>query len=1127
MHTGEPKTQEQNSVLLRRGESQATSKSVGYFSKKQFSARSKKADFRDKERHNARNIKNETKPVYPTQPVVEGWAKRAPSTPYGGGYYPQAGFPNIPVRNMSPATGTHVGPGHPKKVVETMNQPKMQLISHERPHMTAKTNYNNIPCSQFGATSSDRPVWSLNVPSPPQLEKLDVSSLLKPNSGNIHTPCESSPVMSYGNSSDGESDIAETVKTSSSSTPRQLPHTGVTGSLSTGMTKIFKANSSTAQSPTQEMGSPNIEVTQANKACLSSAQPPSSNLSGTSNINVTDTSKANVNNVQSFHPVSTGTPDISDTIKVTDTLSGEASHVKDLTSKVATSQNSESRDQVEARKGTSKDHYHNLDKRQKIKLYEKRKRYYLESRKKFYAEKGDKKHFWYKEYEKRKKEYYHLKLYLYKEKKREQMANKIHKESQDSHKALASIAVDSEMCDEPESPKHSEENCKSVLEEDVPYSPTGSPIAFDDIDVSKSVCDKPPKKLPADEKEQEISLNFTTDKLKETLLHIMETLSQQASDVKCDDENQSGDTEAMSERNELVETRDEFSIKESTSTRPAPPKVSESFLSLKTTESFLSSSSLPLPLQEMLQPPSISSPLLDKALVPAIQPSLSDLQLTSHISSKNLPKKSSTVPSACTPQVPAPPPQSISGPTSTPPLPVPPPQSISDPTSTTPLSVPPPQPASRPTSISLTFSVTSNKNSVHQASTNSGKNSSCPNSEGKAELPLSAPPMQSFLGETLQSGIPVEHSLPKCLSEYITLPPLPSSPPPPLPGQELTEEMSRYVQDSACNSVTSRDEAVPPLPPPPPPPLFERLSKLSKASTDSIQEIDITDDMTEVPMDIDSDDDKNYERNDCPKTREDRDYESSGCQDNNEKNDNVETSDCLNNNDDTNVTENSNNKGPEGLESDKDFLALFGVHEDNSSALEEETGNKSAGDLKMTTLLRKLMNVTTTKKPVDELQTDRCGHSRVHTPSVLERPNSGVHPMSHKEKEIDDSDSASEQKILPVTNVNVSKEVDIVSENDTPGKTTKEQEADVTSLHSCSKINRKRKSHDGTIDASLKGEIEIITPKEPPRNLICVDEILLSVEAADQPTDLQIIYADLRKTPRGRPNVVRVSTFVT
>lgn len=1052
----------------------------------------------------------------------------------------------MPVRTISPSSGTHIGPGYSNKLTETsVNQHRMQFSSHERQHMTAKTDIakSNIPCSQFGATSSDKPVWSLNVPPPPQLEKLDLSSVLKHDNESIQkTPYESSPVMSYGYSSDGESDITETGKLSSNNRQKtQLPLTSMTDSPNTDLTNIYIANSLTTQPSTKETGSPDVEVTQVNKANVGSAQPPQSNVSGILNLNISETCKADVSSVQSSQPNSTSTLDIATTTKVTNPSSEEVSH-KEMDSRVAASKSAELiRDKLEAREGTSKDHYQNLDKRQKIKLYEKRKRYYNDSRRKYYAEKGDKKHFWYKEYEKRKKEYYHLKLYLYKEKKREQMAKilKKSKNSQDNRvdKATASIVVDSEPCTEPESSKQ-KESCKSVEDEEIPYSPTGSPIAFDDIDVSKSVVDEPSKITASDIKEQEVNLNYPADKLKETLMQILKAINQESSNVKEVSESHPRNTEVKSKKNESAEANDQLHTSEPTSPCSSPPKISESFLSLKTTESFLSSSSLPLPLKEILLPSSVPSPLL----VQVSQPSLSDLQ-SSHSSSKPLSQDSLTVPfsSTCTPPspvsapqsllgpttppLPAPSPQTIPGPTSTPPLPVPPPHSIPDAIATPPLPVPPPW------------------------SSNSGKNSSCPNIERKVDLPTSAQ-LKSFLGGKTHSGIPDVHPLQKSLPKYVALPPLPSSPAPPQSGQESVKETSIDIQDSYLSSVTPGDEAVPPLPPPPLPPLLEK-SESYNTKQGGLGEICITDDMTEVPMDIDSDENDNSERYDfhdnnkdykkietldCLDSDEGNDsercnshdtlegkYESLSCQDNTKEKELIETLDCLSNTD--YASETGNKDGSEGHESDRDFLALFGIY-DNSPALGKEADRESTGDKEITTLVRKLMSVTSTRKPVNDQGND-IGHARVEeisTTSILGRPSSGVHALAHNEKEMKDS-GTSKEPILPVSNVDFNEEVSIVPENNTPGMATKEQEAD-TSLRPCSKEKRKGKSSDGAIDANLKSEIEIIAPKEPPKNLICVDEILLSVKAADQPTDLQIIYADLRKTPREKPNIIRVSTFV-
>lgn len=1037
----------------------------------------------------------------------------------------------MPVRTISPSSGTHIGPGYSNKLTETsVNQHRMQFSSHERQHTTAKTDIakSNIPCSQLGATSSDKPVWSLNVPPPPQLEKLDLSSVLKHDNESIQkTPYESSPVMSYGYSSDGESDVTETSKLSSNNRQKtQLPLTSMTDNPNTDVTNIYKANSLTTQPFTKETGSPDVVVTQVNIANVGSAQPPQSNVSGILNLNISETCKADVSSVQSSQPNSTGTLDITTTTKVTNPSSEEVSH-KEMDSRVAAS------------KSASKDHYQNLDKRQKIKLYEKRKRYYNESRRKYYAEKGDKKHFWYKEYEKRKKEYYHLKLYLYKEKKREQMA-KILKEGKNSQdKATASIVVDSEPCTEPQLPKQ-KESCKSVEEEEIPYSPTGSPIAFDDIDVSKSVVNESSKKTAPDIKEQEVNLNYPADKLKETLMQILKAINQESSNVKEVSESQSRNTEVKSKKNESAEANDELHPLEPTSPCSSPPKISESFLSLKTTESFLSSSSLPLPLKEILLPSSVPSPLLDKVS----QPSLSDLQSTSHPSSKPLSQDSLTVPfsSTCTPPSPVSAPQSLLGPT-TPPLPAPSPQTIPDPTSTPPVPVPPPH--SIPDAIA-----TPPLPVPPPQSSNTGKNSSCPNIEKKVDLPTSAQ-LKSFLGGKTHSGIADVHSLPKSLPKYVALPPLPSSPAPPQTGQESVKETSIDIQDSYQSSVTPGDEAVPPLPPPPLPPLLEKSTESYNANQGGLGEICITDDMTEVPMDIDSDEDDNSERYDfhennkeykkietldCLDSDEGNDseqcnshdtlegkYESLSCRDNTKEKELIETLDCLSNTD--YASEIGNKDGSEGHESDRDFLALFGIY-DNSPAFGKEADRESTGDKEITTLVQKLMSVTSTRKPVNDQGND-IGHARVEeisTTSVLERPSSGVHPLAHNEKEMEDS-GTSREPILPVSNVDVNKEVSIVPENNTPGMATKEQEAD-TSPRPCSKEKRKGKSSNGAIDANLKSEIEIIAPKEPPKNLICVDEILLSVKAADQPTDLQIIYADLRKTPREKPNIIRVSRFV-
>ncbi|XP_071524421.1 uncharacterized protein [Panulirus ornatus] len=134
----------------------------------------------------------------------------------------------------------------------------------------------------------------------------------------------------------------------------------------------------------------------------------------------------------------------------------------------------------------------NMDKKQKMRHYEKRKRQYYEAKKKYHDEKGEKKQWRFEEYERRKKEYYDMKRYLYEEKKKEyELKKKIQKENlaklkavkedpkvqiegsqKDNHKVPEPTLEDSQV-------KESDNDIHSVGDDrKSPYSPSVSPVTF-------------------------------------------------------------------------------------------------------------------------------------------------------------------------------------------------------------------------------------------------------------------------------------------------------------------------------------------------------------------------------------------------------------------------------------------------------------------------------------------------------------------------------------------------------------------------------------------------------------------------------------------------------------------------
>nr|XP_053641412.1 LOW QUALITY PROTEIN: uncharacterized protein LOC128695046 [Cherax quadricarinatus] len=167
-----------------------------------------------------------------------------------------------------------------------------------------------------------------------------------------------------------------------------------------------------------------------------------------------------------------------------------------------------------------------LDKKQKIRLYEKVKRFYYEAKKRYHEEKGEKKQMKYVEYEKRKKEYYDLKIYLYEEKKREYEANKKNQKenlskSRNVRQSSKPKEKGSKQILEPVSTlktKTPQDNTEDIgcanSEKEDPYSPTGSPILLDpefsDINVRASLLDqtlpfvKKPSFLEQSKQENEI-----------------------------------------------------------------------------------------------------------------------------------------------------------------------------------------------------------------------------------------------------------------------------------------------------------------------------------------------------------------------------------------------------------------------------------------------------------------------------------------------------------------------------------------------------------------------------------------------------------------------------------------------
>lgn len=1099
-HVQEVKTQEHNSVLHRRGETPAVQKSVGYFSKKHASIHGKKRDCKEKEGSNVRNIKKDTKPVIPVHPhppVVEGWAKIARVPVHSGSCYPQAGFSNMDIRCRYPPPVAHPEYGNPKPQLEMANQVRMHPGPHMgyvRPPVIAKAECN-LPGAKHGLMDTDKPVKQVNVliniPPPPPLEKLDLSSpmLEEKDAVNIQPLAhESSPVMSHDYSSDGESDVSEICKTKVASL--QPSQTNVTNSSNDDKTERCKVNLRCAlPSVTNETNTPDIDVADICKGSLSNAQPPNINMEETPNKN-TATS-------------------VSDT-------SGEVLKAKEIEPHhKVTAVHESSKGKLETTGGSSKDHYQNLDKKQKIRLYEKRKKYYHESRKRYYAEKGDKKKFWYKEYEKRKKEYYHLKIYLYKEKKREYYENKILRKSQEVHSNEGS-----QLCDEAQTSEDKETSNDTAMEaEEAPYSPTASPIDYDDddystdvprsllgdaprkqtakendqegntlsnddydesffkIDVKASLLDDAPRKqaLGEEDPERSVLLNYSTEKLKEMIMQVMDTLHQKPGD-KCNSEDQSADSEIKSKKEcESKADSDKSQSGDSTSSISLLGKTSGSL-------SVTSASLLQQQTSTTVTPVSVTS-VLDKIPRPVPPPSapvsLPPLLLSKCVLKDSVPTSSASLMTGSVPQ------------------PVPSAAVLSSVSSST-------------SNKQLIPELSSSLKCVSSTETPSialpGKHSEFEKSD------LEAKEEDSVVTSTPQSG-----------TSLMSLSPLPSL----QHGKEFATECIKDSEKGSRPSVP-HDDMFPPLPPPlpPPPPEEEEIARTASGSVNEneirLEEQNASDDMTEVPMDIDSDDETGH----C--------HDSDG--------DDNKVSDSHNIKDDNVLSDDIDRDGAEIVtcsDNDKQYLSKFGICEKKSPSVEKEMDEGSADNNHLSKLLKKLMRVSNEIKSREISEKERkssagikeitaekeCGSSagmkEVTTDLTLKKPSSCLDSTVLNQQEAEDCDPLREQNAPSVHSPHTGKALSPAKNKETMNIGSNASNLEETSVLS-NKQEEKEKS-DTTQSGNFMNEIEIIGTKEPRKNLICVDEILLSVEAADQPPDLQIIYTDLRSDPSEMRNTVRVS----
>ncbi|XP_063861963.1 uncharacterized protein LOC135101632 isoform X1 [Scylla paramamosain] len=1083
-HVQELETQEHNSVLHRRGEMPATQKSVGYSSNKRTSIHGKKRDCKERESCNVRNIKKDTKPVIPAHPhppVVEGWAKMARLPVHSGGFYPQAGFPNMDIRCKYPTPVAHPQCGNSKSQLEMANQVRMYSGPHmgyARPPVIAKAEYNNLPSSKHGVINADKPVKQMNVPvnipPPPPLEKLEFGSpKLGQNNGNIQSlPYESSPVMSYGYSSDGESDVSEICKTKvASSQPSQINLTDSSNNAKTEMCKV--SLSSALPSLTNESNTHDTDVAEICKVSLSNAQPCKTDIEATPNMNtatcISDTSSEVILKAKEIEP-----------------------HFK------VTAAHESSKDKVETTGGASKDHYQHLDKKQKIRLYEKRKKYYYESRKRYHAEKGDKKRFWYKEYEKRKKEYYHLKIYLYKEKKRDN-ENKVLRKNHEIH----SNDEDPQLYNETEASECRETSNDTAMEaEETPYSPTASPVDYDEddysTDVQRSLLDDAPRKQTVKEKDQErntpsnddcdenfykidvkasllddalrkqaldedqegsVLLNYPTEKLKEMIMQVMSTLHQQSGDDKCNSENQSVDSEVKFEKGcESKADGDKTQSLDSTSSFSLLAKTSGSLC-------VPSASLLNQHTSVTVTPVSVTS-ALDKIPHPVPPPS-APLSLPPLLLSKCVLKDSVSTNSA----------------------------SLMTDSS--------PQPISSSAAVlSSVSSSISNKQLIHAQSSSLDSVSST---------------------KTLNTALPVEYSMfeksdPEVKKEDSVLTSTPQSGTsvtslPPLPSLEHEKEfVTECTKDSENGSGPSipHDEMFPPLPPPPPPP-EEKNAKKKSGSVDEnelgLEEQNVSDDMTEVPMDIDSDD----ETGDC----HDSDGESrvSDCHDN-IRGDNL-----------ISVCHDIDKGGTEIViccDNDKEYLSKFGICEKKSPSLEKEMDEDDSTDnLRLTKLLKKLMKMSNANKPGDITEKDygsSAGMKEITTDLTVDKASSCLDSAVLDQQEVEDCNPLREQSTPSVHSPDIGRTVSSAKNKETMKMGPSARQLEVTSVFSDKQDEKERCD---TTRANFMNEIEIIGMKEPRKNLICVDEILMSVEAADHPPDLQIIYTDLRSGPSEMRNTIR------
>ena len=1117
-------------MLHRRRESSTTHKSDGYSSKKHLSIQSKKRDCKERESFNARNVKKEPViPAYTQPPVVEGWAKVGSMPFHGGGYHLQTGSPNMHSRNRCPAPIAHSRPGNPIAQMET-KQIRMHSgppQGYVRPPAITVVDYNHMSSSKYSTMNIDKPVKQIiNIPPPPPLENFDLNSPYPGQGiGNIQSlPYESSPAISHGNSSDDESDLTESCKTDLINAHPPLAHVADTS---------------------------NVDVTETNKTGMCSTRPPVTNVTVTPDVDVTKICKASLSSAQPPETMKVDSPNVN-TACATYTPSKIISKASQRELQLETvTEPKASKDKEEITEGVSKDHYQHLDKRQKMKLYEKRKKYYYESRKRYHAEKDEKKKIWYKEYLKRKKDYYHLKIYLYKEKKKEDVENKLRKSNTEDRTSEV-LKGDSQLCDKKEAsePREASSNIARVAEE-MPYSPSGSPVDYDNfyshnvqasvldvprkqtvdkqdqedsnilncptstlkemdkndedffnIDVQASLLDDVPRRQTMDQKDQDGSniLNCPTSTLKEMIIQVMNTLHQQPADVKCNPQDQSADPEVKSkEEYESKVNADKSQPFNSTSSIPSQAKTSESLHNPST--------SLTTSLQQTpkIVPSVTVSSTLGMTPLPTPLPSHTPFSQPSCGSSKGVLEDSS------------------------------------------------PQPVPSPTTVhSLTFSSTSVKHMSHDQSSSYMKTISTPKTVNSVDLPSSAPPLKYPTVGKSQPEVQNDHSVPSSTPESDTLlPPLPSLPALPHHGKQLGDDSTKSSPKDS-GPLLRHGNVFPPLPPPPPPPItVEEINRKISGSiyenNDRLQEQNAFDDMTEVPMDIDSDNETtdydDYDRDDNvmsdyhDNARDDHvlsDYHDNVRDGNvmsdyhdNVRDGNVE-SDCHDNDIHGNEVSycHDSDKGDievaSSCDSDKEFLSLFGIHENESPSLEE----KSDDNLHMRKLLKKLMKVNNTNESVDTLQSE-CGPNtamdQVTNDSTRERPSTSLNPATHNQQEMD-CNPLRIQNVPSVSNLNLDQTVSPSQNKEIVEVGSQKRKVEVLSNSSCKPDGKMILPFDTTQSASPRTEIEIIEMKEPPKNLICVDELLMSVEAADQPPDLQIIYTDLRDYSGGKKNI-RVSTF--